>query len=236
VTRRSAWFVAAWAAPFLACGPGPVVEPAPVPDPVAAERERPRRAAERAQPIAARGWLPAGEVPGDTVFGFAALLQPPATDDDQRNMAFCIAVHQALPPGSTVTVGEPVITYWPVRGVFLREPPTWTPAVARSACDALLANYPYDVGQVYAQMAGLAGVRGPILIALRRRSAGHPEFAFAFDLSNAPDDEIRRAVMVWRQEITRRAVRWPRLAFIREHTRWILNGIEIPFLVIPTTD
>lgn len=199
----------------VAEGPSPVVWPEPDPEP-----EPPREPAAR-ENVAYRSLLDREDTPSDAAFGVAVILAPPAADF-MRYRAFCRAFFEGLPRYAPGLEAEAVFTYWPSNDpdTALRGRPEWD-----CSDGALLSQYPYDAGQMYAQMAGAAGASGPMLIAFRRVDGGPPEAVFGFDLSNAQENDMDRAIRLWRGEITREMVRGRRWELVRAEVGWKLDQI-----------
>lgn len=145
--------------------------------------------------------------------------------DTARQEPFCRAFLASLPP---VEALEPVVppallmtTYWPLRGVTKAEALAHSTGAAApdgqdstGGCAWLVAHYDFAVGHALASAVGRVGVAGPVLVAWQATveedrapaasgAASAARDLLVLDLSDFADEDLPRALKVWRSAVAR---------------------------------
>ena len=200
--------VAIWAVLATSCAappppPAPAAAPAPAPLPgnaVNAQRE----------PVAALLGSNQTAHSVDGTFGLLLLQH-----GDPRNLAVCEAffaafdtVRNPLAPESSAILRP---TFWPDDRSAAQLP-------SRTTCSSLLTTYNWPLASTKLTSLGLAGARGPVLVAYSKTTdiAG-----IKLNLSEVRNDQWRRSFLVWKNMITDDPPSWSTTDWLITAREWV---------------
>ena len=214
----------------------PPAAPPPPPPPVPAE-EPPT------EHIPVRDVLVRGEPAraGFGAYGYLIFTARPSPNTQERYTRVCESYFRKLEAAGEYPRVQPwdlMVTYWLLtRPVADSSPPK---------CDLLIENYDYAKANDITSAVGMHSAEGPILVAWR---APYPEGtlrdSLVLDMSRFADDDLDRALGIWKDQIARDPAMWQsgfQLVKVREALRsfvqtygsWIIK-IAAPKVIEETT-
>jgi hypothetical protein len=178
--------------------------------------------------VAVRDFLARGEEPerGLGGYGYLVFTERPEPGGGSRHLAACEALRGVLEASDALPDEVPLslrmATFW------LLDDSLGTAAAERASCQELVEAYDYPTAALMAGRVGEAGARGPLLLAWTApfdRAGGTGE-ALVFDLSLFSDQDIRRGLRIWKEQVSRDPEHWEdgfQLVKFRETCRSLLE-------------
>lgn len=187
--------------------------------------------------MAVRDFLVRDEDPVEGLggYGYLVFTERPGPDGGSRHLAACEAFKATLEPAGSlpdeVALSQRMVTFWLLDGSL------GASEAQRASCPELVEAYDYATADVMAGSVGEAGARGPLLLAWTAPfdPAGGMGEALVFDLSLFSDQDVRRALRIWKEQVSRKPEHWEngfRLVKFRETCRSLLERYGDSILAI----
>lgn len=178
-------------------------------------------------------WNTKQRVPPDYgAYAYLVFTSDPRATQKKRYMEMCAAFNGYLPPNApSASVAErrsQMVTFWP-----LHDDPVENPD-----CHQLIANYDRSFAARIAASIGKQDVRGPLLVAWTKPYGETSAKALVLDMSNFADDDLARAIRIWKGRIAMNPAIWQhgwKAVVVKEEIRSVIENIAPDVVTVVAT-